>query len=149
MLLLISLLAFRYYFPNSGHVMFSLEFAYCLFISFCTLVHVDSATFSGATSHGLQWGNKTYRLKRSIVGFSTHYQGYRKSQLEISLETLRSRFKTLLETLRSTNCGLSLTVSRYLYPSASISGDSGVEARGCHVCVHSFTSILAEIFSSK
>ena len=129
--------------------MFSLEFAYCLFISFCTLVHVDSATFSGATSHGLQWGNKTYRLKGSIVGSSTHYQGYRKSQLEISLETLRSRFKTLLETLRSTNCGLSLTVSRYLYPSASISGDSGVEARGCHVFAHSFTSILAEIFSSK
>ena len=148
MLLLISLLAFRYYFPNSGHVMFSLEFAYCLFISFCTLVHVDSATFSGATSHGLQWENKTYKLKRSIVGSSTHYQGYRKSQLELSLETLRSRFGHFAANL-TTNCGLSLTVSRYLYPSASISGDSGVEAQGCHVCVHSFTSILAEIFSSK
>ena len=27
----------RYYFPNSGHVMFSLEFAYCLFISYVRL----------------------------------------------------------------------------------------------------------------
>ena len=59
--------------------MFSLEFAYCLFISLCTLVQVDSATFSGTISHGLQWENKAYKLKGSVVGFSTHYQGYRKS----------------------------------------------------------------------
>ena len=107
---------------------------------------MDSATFSGATSHGLQWENKTYKLKRSIVGFSTHYQGYRKSQLEISLETLRLRFGHFIANLTA-NCGLRITVSRYPYASASISVDSGVEARD--VCVQSFTSILAEKFSSK
>ena len=77
----------------------------------CTLVQVDSATFSGATSHGLQWENKTYKLKSSVVGFSTHYQGYRKSQLEISLETLRSRSGHFTANLTA-NCGLRLTVSR-------------------------------------
>ena len=77
----------------------------------CTLVQVDSATFSGATSHGLQWKNKTYKLKSSVVGFSTHYQGYRKSQLEISLETLRSRSRHFTANLTA-NCGLRLTVSR-------------------------------------
>ena len=64
------------------------------------------------------------------------------------VETLRSRFGHFTADLTA-NCGLSLTVSRYPYASASISVDLGVEARGCHVCVHSFTSILAEKFSSK
>ena len=56
-------------FPNSDHVMFSREFAFCLFINYahiCLWMHVYKTTF-GVPSRGLKWENKKYKVKRSIV----------------------------------------------------------------------------------
>ena len=47
-----------FFFPNSDHVMFYGEFAFCLFHKSYIHEHVDA--------RGLQWENNTYKLKRSI-----------------------------------------------------------------------------------
>ena len=64
---------------NSHHVMFSREFAFCLFINYAhvgTWMHVHMTKFekkqlSGVPSRGLKWENKTYELKTSIEAPST------------------------------------------------------------------------------
>ena len=59
-----------FYFPNSDHVMCSREFAFCLVISYarmCTCIWRHwMKQLSNETSRGLQWENKTCKLKRSI-----------------------------------------------------------------------------------
>ena len=77
-------------FPNSGYVMFSREFAFCLFRKkyytyICTWMHVHGITFDrnnslGITSCGLKWENKIYRLKRST--------GYQQNAPQSDLNTL-------------------------------------------------------------
>ena len=61
-------------FLNSDHMMFSRQFAFCLFINYAyvvTWMHVhktkfEKKLFSGVPSRGLKWENKTYKLKTSI-----------------------------------------------------------------------------------
>ena len=48
-------LACKFCFPNSDHVMFSTEFAFCLFINYafiCTWMHVHKGTFGRNSSLG-------------------------------------------------------------------------------------------------
>ena len=62
-------------FPNSDHVMFSREFAFCLFINYafiCMWMHVHKTKFEKKTVlwGTIRWsemGKKTYNLKNSIV----------------------------------------------------------------------------------
>lgn len=64
--------------------MFSLEFAYCQFIS-RTLVHVDSATFSGATSHGLQWENTERTSLKGLLLASVHITNVTERELNVKV----------------------------------------------------------------
>ena len=71
-------------FPNSDHVTFSTELAFCFFIYYayiCTWVYVhktkfEKKKFSGVPSRGLKWENKNYMYKlkksfsRKVVGKS-------------------------------------------------------------------------------
>ena len=57
-------------FPNSDDVMFSREFAFFLFVNYAyvgTWMYVpktkfEEKKFSGVSSRGLKWENKTYKL---------------------------------------------------------------------------------------
>ena len=61
-------------FPNSDHVIFSREFAFCLFIMYtcahgCTCIgwHLRETAVRDINHHVVWNGNKTYKLRRSII----------------------------------------------------------------------------------
>lgn len=64
---------FMFCFPYSDHALYLGEFAFCLFVNYtyiCMHAHALDNTrkkqFSGVSSPGLKWENKSNKLKRSI-----------------------------------------------------------------------------------
>ena len=74
-------------FPNSDHVIFSREFAFCLFIMYtcahgCTYIgwHLRETALRDINHHVVWNGNKTYKLRRSII---TNYSQKRRRTCSI------------------------------------------------------------------
>ena len=74
-------------FPNSDHVIFSWEFAFCLFIMHtcahgCTCIgwHLRETALRDINHHVVWNGNKTYKLRRSII---TNYSQKRRRTCSI------------------------------------------------------------------